>query len=982
MPLSAEERQWRSLPEAFKACRSGWIQRPLANNATEVFFEEEFDDKYVASLVFETYKAMKISITDAMTSRGTSVDRLNIFLYLVKPGIDVLYDFVTRQLVAKSHPPLTGELELLRFIAMKHMRSSYRVSNELSFQLINYASGSEHFRPMELSRFTAILTCLRGYDPNRTPSNEDETWMEQGNKLCNLDVLERAMFKNSVSSLLNMKNGSVTVDDELISSRASDVETKTLSNHRTGGEGPVVDAISCAQSSVMYGMRLRVKGESQEANVSSLLEGIPRITTPEKHLQVSFDCGYGKMSFVDQVTRRGYSIWTTAAAIGSCHPFIAEQDIESKKKTWASQGVAQAEINNRVGLVKEWIVDNNSMLGAEARIATMGLSGGRKIVATSIRDPFDRKTGTKVMAFFASGPQADDLDNFWVAKKKRMTVSSSFLFSSKRPSQTRRETEELMAAHCEPLTVCQRVADWFLMKSFRLTGTMVGKIMPTPVEEWTDERHHDFLSECLKSWFGRFKASTAMKLGTDNEEATATKFAQEDFVKSFFDVGLLQCKAAPHIGVSPDGVALLQFGEEEAFHACVEIKTRTNEDTTIEKAEAAKRMHGRVSRCTFGDDTFNDCVVSENRKQVMQQAFVTGFNHGVYVVAKVQEGEGSIVQIVVISIPDNDINTHGAKLIEVGTSLIGWLHRPELLEKGYLADNDFPGWVDASQRRILVSRFKLWSAFYKRLRQSNGTMKPSAPLQIFKQGTQYLYNKGKPGVDKNAEQEQRIRLEGKVCFEAKYVLRLIDAVTINAWRAYQAVTVLAPYLVEGRNPPTLKQIRSKLSSYTVQDFRLELATVLLQYATRVESISMQQLGAAQLRARLEAKDTEVRELINSAKAKGTFPVKRNRAVAFNRETGRLPLKKLRVHSSPAMRHKSGRKQERKECALCKASVRSYCTLCEVSLCTNMKIQNMEPCFEVWHSANDCVVAKQAQLATRAAYKQARRVQREERQGIV
>ena len=60
---------------------------------------------------------------------------------------------------------------------------------------------------------------------------------------------------------------------------------------------------------------------------------------------------------------------------------------------------------------------------------------------------------------------------------------------------------------------------------------------------------------------------------------------------------------------------------------------------------------------------------------------------------------------------------------------------------------------------------------------------------------------------------------------------------------------------------------------------------------------MQQLVAAQLQAQLEAKDKEARELINSAKVKGVFPLKGSQAVAFNRETGQLPLKLDKISTS-------------------------------------------------------------------------------------
>ena len=55
----------------------------------------------------------------------------------------------------------------------------------------------------------------------------------------NIHGLEDLVFKKSVRDLINKENGFLVVDDELISSRAMDVELKTISNRKTGKEGPV-----------------------------------------------------------------------------------------------------------------------------------------------------------------------------------------------------------------------------------------------------------------------------------------------------------------------------------------------------------------------------------------------------------------------------------------------------------------------------------------------------------------------------------------------------------------------------------------------------------------------------------------------------------------------------------------------------------------------------------------------------------------------
>ena len=110
---------------------------------------------------------------------------------------------------------------------------------------------------MECSQFKEIKNNLRGYSVNdRAPDSGDDSWLRQTNLLRNMSVLEIKVFERSISTLLNQESGVLVVDDELISSRASDVELKLLSDRKSGKEGPVVDCVSCSLTNVLYGLRL------------------------------------------------------------------------------------------------------------------------------------------------------------------------------------------------------------------------------------------------------------------------------------------------------------------------------------------------------------------------------------------------------------------------------------------------------------------------------------------------------------------------------------------------------------------------------------------------------------------------------------------------------------------------------------------------------------------------------------------------------
>ena len=71
------------------------------------------------------------------------------------------------------------------------------------------------------------------------------------------------------------RSGALETDDELILSRASDVKTKMAGNREAEKEGPAADCISCSVTSVLRGVRLRVKGEKQSDNVEELMRAQP-----------------------------------------------------------------------------------------------------------------------------------------------------------------------------------------------------------------------------------------------------------------------------------------------------------------------------------------------------------------------------------------------------------------------------------------------------------------------------------------------------------------------------------------------------------------------------------------------------------------------------------------------------------------------------------------------------------------------------------
>ena len=118
----------------------------------------------------------------------------------------------------------------------------------------------------------------------------------------------------------NKKNGILTYDDELVGSRANDVEQKGLSDRKAAKEGPVANCVSCSLTSILFGMRLRVKGETESNNMNELLKTLPlkteNATSHNSRTCLHMDQGYGKVKNVKVVDSHGYNVSAFAASRG------------------------------------------------------------------------------------------------------------------------------------------------------------------------------------------------------------------------------------------------------------------------------------------------------------------------------------------------------------------------------------------------------------------------------------------------------------------------------------------------------------------------------------------------------------------------------------------------------------------------------------------------------------------------------------------
>lgn len=88
------------------------------------------------------------------------------------------------------------------------------------------------------------------------------------------------------------------MDEELIASTYVDVKLKCVSDRKQSKEGYVSDFFACLLCNIVFGMRLRLKGDKQESNVHVLLKHLPKLSNPSNSIAICFYRGYVKLNFI------------------------------------------------------------------------------------------------------------------------------------------------------------------------------------------------------------------------------------------------------------------------------------------------------------------------------------------------------------------------------------------------------------------------------------------------------------------------------------------------------------------------------------------------------------------------------------------------------------------------------------------------------------------------------------------------------------
>lgn len=146
------------------------------------------------------------------------------------------------------------------------------------------------------------------------------------------------------------------------------MELRTISDPKSGKEGPVPDYVCCAVTNAQFEFKLSIKGETQADNVYALLNTLPNL---KHNVRITFAPGNGKLSFVKAMHSRGLQIITFAATLGSYHPCVGQNKIYEFRDRLQGSGYSMMETENLLRGVDPRVVDKTDFSSTLMRISCL-----------------------------------------------------------------------------------------------------------------------------------------------------------------------------------------------------------------------------------------------------------------------------------------------------------------------------------------------------------------------------------------------------------------------------------------------------------------------------------------------------------------------------------------------------------------------------------------------------------------------------------
>ena len=133
-----------------------------------------------------------------------------------------------------------------------------------------------------------------------------------------------------------------------------------------------------------------------------------------------------------------------------------------------------------IDVFRKWIYDSKPYHGTNACVITKSEHNGI-VCAMVLRDVYNRKQDCKELRMFSICGDIITGNNKWVGHISHTKMGKNTLFFPKRIANNWPIMEKWLMKTCYPLILTQRTADYFLMKSFRITGIMAGLISSSSI---------------------------------------------------------------------------------------------------------------------------------------------------------------------------------------------------------------------------------------------------------------------------------------------------------------------------------------------------------------------------------------------------------------------------------------------------------------------------------------------------------------------
>jgi hypothetical protein len=375
-------------------------------------FQESYLDELLTTRAISYIQHFRQRFNDKLKVNLLEPTELNVFQLLTSSALESVCEYSNESLNLNGRTPMSPS-EFRRFIGTLLLTGAFNLSMDHTFSIMETITGGSN---VKIDRFREILhNFLRGYEcSSRSNTASTQTWDDQRNLLHNLHPLEQKMFERSIHYFFDRDYGCYVFDDELLASKAVDVELRTLSDRKAGGEGPTVDCLCDAFLQVVLGMHLRTTTDTQQGNLEKLMDRFPQVE-PNSHSELDpilvMDRGFGKLKLVLALGAKNFKILTIAAALGSEHPIVPssaqESYLEKLRKHYKDNKNDSSDeeqdqlfpvVNAEDQFIKSllpWTISDNSnvLLGPEVMLASN--IENSSLVAVAIRDIFDKKVHKK-----------------------------------------------------------------------------------------------------------------------------------------------------------------------------------------------------------------------------------------------------------------------------------------------------------------------------------------------------------------------------------------------------------------------------------------------------------------------------------------------------------------------------------------------------------------------------------------------------------